>query len=415
MRTFLRIISFLAGSFLGLVGIFGLVDGLSDPAGGDLVVAIFTLALCAGLMYYALHRYPWEKAEKAATREAEAQRIEAGKASQRAYAQEQAARRAAEAKEEEERKRSGAAIQRLGEITEIGDDEIRVTCPAWVVLDVETTGLHPESDRVIEFAARRYRDGAIESEYSTLIFPDRRLPKEITELTGIRDRELLKAPRFGEVAQEIASFIGGLPVVAHNAKFDAEFLLYECGRAGIALDIEYIDTVRMARWAFPGMKNYKLNTLISELDLLDHEQDHRAMSDVTATAKLYLKCREEQAYRIELLRRGREQAMRNYVPPSTQRAVDLYNLGSEYEREGKIDLAMTMYGQSVAEGVQMLQPYRRLAILHKKQKDYRAEINDCRAAIQMIEGWGVDQQVKKEEFEKRIAAAEGKLQKAGSP
>ena len=109
-----------------------------------------------------------------------------------------------------------------------------------------------------------------------------------------------------------------------------------------------------------------------------------------------------------------EAAARNYVPESSKRAVDLYNLGSQYEREGKIDLAMTMYSQSVAEGVQLLQPYRRLAINYRKQKDFNSKIMVCRVAVEIISGWGVDQQRKKEEFEKRIAVAEEKLRKASS-
>jgi len=178
-----------------------------------------------------------------------------------------------------------------GFFSQIIDDDERLTCPSFVVLDVETTGLDPSSDRIIEFAARRYIDGEPASEYQTLINPCRVLPAKITELTGIRERDVRDAPTFRRVASAICAMIGDLPVVAHNAKFDAEFLVRECERAGIALNIRYIDTVRMARWAFPGLENYKLKTLIPELGLLDHAQDHRAMSDVDATARLFLLCR----------------------------------------------------------------------------------------------------------------------------
>lgn len=424
MKTFLRIVSFLVGAFLGIMGVYGLITDTAAGDRGGIGVALFTLVLCAGFMYYALYRSPWEKAERAARREAEKARIETGRAGRRAYAQAQAAERAAE-KEERRRQNIPARPASPGTIAAITDDETRVYCPSWVVLDVETTGLDPQSDRVIEFAARRYRGSAIESEYSTFVNPGMRLPKNITELTGITDRDLRNAPAFRKIAAEILCFIDGLPVVAHNAKFDSEFLVNECARAGVSLDINYIDTVRMARWAFPGLENYKLETLIKEFSLLDHGQDHRAMSDVTATAKLYLLCREDRAKQLELERRSREEramrekekaeaAARNYVPESSKRAVDLYNLGSQYEREGRTDLAMTMYSQAVAEGVQLLQPYRRLAVYYRKQKDFNSEIMVCRTAIETISRWGVDQQNKKVEFEKRIAAAEEKLRKASS-
>ena len=182
-----------------------------------------------------------------------------------------------------------------GSFTGVLDEEERLTCPSWVVLDVETTGLKPDSDRVIEFSAQRYIDGQLESAYATMVNPVRHLPPGITSLTGLTDRDLKGAPRFSVIAPEIVEYIGDLPVVAHNAKFDAQFLVRECERAGIALHLRYIDTVALARWAYPGAEDYKLKTLIRGLRLLDHEQEHRASSDVEATAKLYLLCRKKLA------------------------------------------------------------------------------------------------------------------------
>lgn len=179
---------------------------------------------------------------------------------------------------------------------QIEDDAERIECPSWVVLDVETTGLDPKTDRVIEFAARRYIDGLPGAEYQTLINPCCYIPPKVTELTGIRAEDLQKQKTFRQVSDAIVATIGDLPVVAHNAKFDAEFLVRECARCGIKLNLRYIDTVRMARWAYPGMENYKLKTLIRALDLLDHDQSHRAMDDVNATANLYLRCRARLAH-----------------------------------------------------------------------------------------------------------------------
>ena len=182
-----------------------------------------------------------------------------------------------------------------GSLTEVGDDRLRVTLDKWVVLDVETTGLDPKNDRIIEIAARKFMNGFAVDSFESLVNPGRPLPRKITELTGIRNMDLLSAPRFHEIAPALAAFLGNNIMVAHNAKFDAEFVVTELARAGITLDISYINTVRMARWCFPGLENYKLNTLIMALGLQDHEQDHRAMSDVDATEKLYMMCREEKA------------------------------------------------------------------------------------------------------------------------
>lgn len=300
-----------------------------------------------------------------------------------------------------------------GQITEIYDDSQKLACPAWVVLDVETTGLHPESDRIIEFAARRYRNGVIESEYSTLVFPDQRLPEKITELTGIQDKQLLRAPRFDEIAQKIVEMIGGLPIVAHNAKFDAEFLVYECARQKITLDVNYIDTVRLARLAFPGLENYKLNTLIHELNLLDHGQEHRAMSDVDATARLYLLCRERipamQKIAAEEQEREKEQErLEREKERLEEKAYNLNQYGIQAEAAGDVEKASRYYEDIITEKMSMPNAYMRLAIIYKKQKRWEDVVRVCDAALVVLPG-RPGKLCQPEEYEKRKAYALAKL------
>ena len=186
----------------------------------------------------------------------------------------------------------------LGGISEINDDAQRVLCKQWVVLDVETTGLSPDTDRVIEVAANKYDQGRLVDSFSSLVNPGRKIPAEITKLTGIRNEDLKNAPAFVEIAQTVRDFIGELPMVAHNAKFDATFIWYECSRAGVPVSIHYINTQKMAKWCFSGMTDYKLSTLIRELSLLDHDQEHRALSDVEATENLYVLCRQKKEKRV---------------------------------------------------------------------------------------------------------------------
>ena len=96
MKTILRILAFIAGLAAGVFGIAGVSVSVDNPDGVSIAMAVFFLLLCAGLMYFALHRSPQEKAEKAARRKAEDQKIAAGRAGREAYAQEQAAKRRAE-------------------------------------------------------------------------------------------------------------------------------------------------------------------------------------------------------------------------------------------------------------------------------------------------------------------------------
>lgn len=186
----------------------------------------------------------------------------------------------------------------LGGIREIDDDAQRVLCKEWVVLDVETTGLSHETDRVIEVAACRYNQGQLIDSFSSLVNPGRRITGDITKLTGITNADLKTAPPFSEIAQQLKDFIGALPIVAHNARFDAQFIWYECSRAGVAISLSYIDTQKMAKWCFYDMPDYKLSTLITELGLLDHAQEHRALSDVEAAENLYMLCRSKKEKKI---------------------------------------------------------------------------------------------------------------------
>lgn len=199
------------------------------------------------------------------------------------------------------RKKTTAPAARPGGVgtrSEITDDSLRVNCPEWIVLDTETTGLSSFEDRIIEVAAVRYKNGQPMDQFVSLVNPGVPLDPEITRLTGITDRELKKAPAFAEIAPKVRDFIGELPVVAHNAVFDVDFIITECARAGVKIDIKYINTVRMAKWCLPPQPDYKLATLIETFGLLDHAQEHRALSDVEACENLYMLCRSKKAGKV---------------------------------------------------------------------------------------------------------------------
>lgn len=100
--------------------------------------------------------------------------------------------------------------------TEIfGEDRLAPT--RWVVFDTETTGLRPEEDRIIEFSGRLVEEGRVLDTFTTLINPKCELPPHITRITGIAQADLKNARIFRAVARKILAFIGGVPVVAHNA------------------------------------------------------------------------------------------------------------------------------------------------------------------------------------------------------
>ena len=95
--------------------------------------------------------------------------------------------------------------------------------PSIVAIDIETTGLDPQSDAIIEIGAVRFNGHRIEAEWTTLVNPGRPIPPFITQLTGITNEMVRNAPPIKAVIQDLADFVGDAPVIGHNVRFDLCF------------------------------------------------------------------------------------------------------------------------------------------------------------------------------------------------
>lgn len=154
--------------------------------------------------------------------------------------------------------------------------------PIYVALDLETTGLDPERDAIIEIGAVKFRGDEVLEEFSTLINPGRPLPHEISLLTGLTDDELLNAPRLEPMLPRLSRFVGELPVVGHNVSFDLGCLR----RWSALLSNSSIDTFRLAAILAPDSQRYSLGELAQLFEIpLDHA--HRALDDARATHLLF--------------------------------------------------------------------------------------------------------------------------------
>lgn len=163
--------------------------------------------------------------------------------------------------------------------------------PCYVVLDIETTGLSPQEDHIIEFGAIKVKNGQEIDCFTTFINPGCPIPRRITQITGITDADVAHAPDLAAAVTAISAFIGTLPVVAHNASFDLQFLCHAYQEVQMKPQFRYIDTLVLAKYAFPYAPNHKLSTLIDYLGI-DGVQVHRALSDVRFTNQLFLACAE---------------------------------------------------------------------------------------------------------------------------
>ena len=159
---------------------------------------------------------------------------------------------------------------------------------SYVVFDLETTGLSPDKNKIIEIGAVKVVDGAITERFSTFVNPEVPIPYNIEQLTSIKDDMVLDAPRIEEILPEFMKFCEGTVMVAHNAEFDTGFIRKNCERMGLPFDFTIADTVALARILLPQLNRFKLDTVAKAVGVsLDHH--HRAVDDAGATAEIFVK------------------------------------------------------------------------------------------------------------------------------
>ncbi len=159
---------------------------------------------------------------------------------------------------------------------------------AYVVFDLETTGLSAVHNQIIEIGAVKVEQGKIRERFSTFVNPKVPIPFEIEQLTGISDEMVLKAPVIEDILPDFLKFCEGCVLIAHNASFDAGFIEENCKRQGIVTDFTVGDTVSMARILLPTLSKFKLDHVAKALQI-PLENHHRAVDDAACTAEIFLK------------------------------------------------------------------------------------------------------------------------------
>ena len=158
----------------------------------------------------------------------------------------------------------------------------------FTAVDIETTGLSPMFDSIIELSAVRFRSGKEVAAYNQLINPDVEIDSFITELTGITNEMLVGMPLIDDVLPDFLSFLGDDVIVGHNVHFDINFIYDACVETGKPpLKNNFIDTMRISRRLHKDWPDHKLDTLLAELNLKSRSK-HRAENDARLTAAAYL-------------------------------------------------------------------------------------------------------------------------------
>jgi DNA polymerase III epsilon subunit family exonuclease len=160
---------------------------------------------------------------------------------------------------------------------------------AFAVVDLETTGLRVQEERIIEVGVLLVgADGREQQMLTQLVDPQRPLSSEVTRLTGISEAMLVGRPTFAQIAPKLAGALAGRTLIGHNiAAFDAPFLQAEFRRVGVTFKpANIIDTLQLSRRKLPQLRSHKLGLVCDHLGIrLDGA--HRAAADVRATWSMY--------------------------------------------------------------------------------------------------------------------------------
>lgn len=193
----------------------------------------------------------------------------------------------------------------------------------YIAVDLETTGLSPKKDCIIEIGAAHVQNGKSVGRFSTLIKPKCMIPERIVTLTGITEQMTADAPTFQELLPELMAFFGELPLVGHNVLFDYSFLKKEFVNRGLPFEKYGVDTLKLCRQFLPAEQKKNLAEVCSCLHIAPANY-HRALADA-----------ESAGYVLEVLK---NRYMAGHVEAFTPKLLNF-----TIKREHKIQIRQKQY------------------------------------------------------------------------
>lgn len=182
---------------------------------------------------------------------------------------------------------SNAAKRRMG-----AKNRKSISDNSYFLLDIETTGLSYEKDKIIEIGLIRVRNNNIVNKYDWLIHSEESIPDNIKKLTGIDEILLKNGYELKDVLNELFMLIKGQTVLIYNAEFDLNFLKENAIRLNMDFpDIKSVDVIIAARKCIKGLDNYKLDTIASHFGIKNNQR-HRAIEDCKLLYEIYNKLNE---------------------------------------------------------------------------------------------------------------------------
>ncbi len=258
-------------------------------------------------------------------------------------------------------------------------DKIR---KCFVAFDVETTGLSPISDRIVELGAVIFSEGNVVNKFSTLVNPNVSIPEAASSINGITNAMLMAAPSEEEAFQNLVNFLGealsgNLVMCAHNARFDFDFLCHTLSRLGFDANIVYVDTLNLARKYICCLNSYK-QCAIEEYLGLRNRSAHRAFSDAENCGYIlyHILNLAQQSFEEE------KQRMEETVPTQGELEVCAYIQAIITERCG--DIQLLRYRKNKSSYVDAEYLYSFLRFKFAKKGKYAIVKKDCSALTSCI-------------------------------
>ena len=164
--------------------------------------------------------------------------------------------------------------------------EIKEEYKTFIAFDLETTGVNPNQNKIIEIGAVKVEKGEIIDTFQTFVNPGTTIKNKITKINGITNEMVKDAPDVNSALSDFLDFIGNHTLVAYNANFDLNFIEKNLNRK---IENDTYDALAECKKLYSGFENYKLVTVADKLNVKKPENFHRALEDSEVTARIFLR------------------------------------------------------------------------------------------------------------------------------
>ena len=165
-------------------------------------------------------------------------------------------------------------------------------CDSYIAFDLETTGLRPTYDRILEIGAVKVEGGEVTGTYETFVDHGIAIPERIVDLTGITEDMVAGSPDLRTAVEGFLEFAGESVLLGHNVMFDYSFMKRNVVNLGGTFERKGLDTLTLARLLLPQLEGKSLDKVAAHYGVIQ-EHHHRALDDAMTTARIYERFREE--------------------------------------------------------------------------------------------------------------------------